>query len=76
MSPSNHEYAPVFTPPTHRLAHALRLRLASVALAATVGAAAIFGVSVQATHAVAATGTHQTAIISNSTGVGGGPGQP
>src|SRR5215469_7692571 len=76
MLPSNHEYAPVFTPPTHRLAHALRLRLASVALAATVGAAAIVGVSARAPHAVAATGTHQTAITSDSVGGGGGPGQP
>jgi hypothetical protein len=73
MTPSNQEYAPISALSIHRLARALRMRLASIALAATVGAAAIFGVSALATHAMTATGAHQTAITSDSVGGRGGP---
>jgi hypothetical protein len=76
MSPSNHGHAPVSTHATHDLTRALRVRLVGVALAATVGAAAIFGVSGQAAHATAGTSAHQMAAISQSVGTGGGPGVP
>ena len=76
MSPSNHEHAPMSTHITHDLARALRVCLVGVALAATVGAAAIFGVSAQATHATAGTSAHQMAVISQLVGTGGGPGGP
>lgn len=76
MSPCNHEHPPMSIPATHDLTRALRVRLAGVALAATVGVAAIFGVSGQVTHATAGTSAHQMAVISQSVGTGGGPGVP
>ena len=76
MSPSNHGHAPVSTHATHDLTRALRVRLVGVALAATVGAVAIVGVSGQAAHATAGTSAHQMAVISQSVGTGGGPGVP
>jgi hypothetical protein len=80
MRPSNQECATTsiltFTFTTRGLAGALRLRLAGVALAAILGAAAIFGVSAQPAHAVVATSAHQMAIDSQSVGGGGGPTVP
>ena len=76
MSPCNHEHAPVSILATHHLTRALRVRLAGVALAAIVGAAVIFGVSGQATHATAGASAHQMAVITQSVGTGGGPGVP